>query len=145
MASEQMVADFLELVHLVRRLTHPVQRGEITPEQYWLLRRLGREGPLSVGELASRIGIAQSSATTACQRLERIGLVTRERQKGDERVVLVALTEEGRARLDAWSERRHAAALRMLATLSPGERSEFGLLLRRVLLRAQEMDEKGDR
>ena len=71
--------------------------------------------------------------------------MTRERQKGDERVVLVALTEEGRARLDAWSERRHAAALRMLATLSPGERSEFGLLLRRVLLRAQEMDEKGDR
>src|SRR5438270_5840928 len=86
MALDHLVDDVLALYHLIRRASHPVHRAEMTPEQYWLLRLLRRRESLSIGEVADALGITGSSATTACKRLERAGLVTRERQVDDERM-----------------------------------------------------------
>jgi DNA-binding MarR family transcriptional regulator len=65
MATEQLAEDFIELWRVLRNLSHPVRRAEITPEQYWLLRVLNRCGPLSFSELASQLDIAISSATVS--------------------------------------------------------------------------------
>src|SRR2546421_3032390 len=94
MATDRLVEDLLALWRLLRASTHPVRRAEITPEQYWLLRLLHRKGPMSISELAEVLGVTGSSITTACKRLEKAGLVKRERQGDgcDERVVLVVLT-----------------------------------------------------
>ncbi|MDN5362452.1 MAG: hypothetical protein PWP70_1499, partial [Moorella sp. (in: firmicutes)] len=62
-----------------RQASHPVRKGEITPEQYWLLKRLLRGGPMNISELAGGLGITNSSATTATKRLEKMGLVARQR------------------------------------------------------------------
>src|ERR687886_1921809 len=106
MASDQLVEDLLSLWRVLRRISHPVRQGEITPQQYWLLLQLWRRGPLSIGEMAEAVDVSQSAATTACKRLEKAELVTRERQASDERVVLVALTEHGRQQLEAWRQQR---------------------------------------
>src|SRR5437868_14485855 len=103
---DHLVDDILALYHLIRRTSHPVHRAEMTPEQYWLLRLLRRRGALSIGELAEALGVTGSSVTTACKRLEKAGLVTRERQSDDERMVRVVLTEEGNARVESWGQRR---------------------------------------
>lgn len=50
------------------------------PQQYWLLRQLRRDGALNMGELVQALGITTGSATVACKRLEKAGLLTRERQ-----------------------------------------------------------------
>src|SRR5947207_14975582 len=106
MAMDHLVDDILALYHLIRRTSHPVHRAEMTPEQYWLLRLLRRRGALSIGELAEALGVTGSSVTTVCKRLEKAGLVTRGRQVDDERMVRVALTDRGSARVEAREEMR---------------------------------------
>ncbi len=140
--------DLLRLARLLRRHTNPVRRGELTAEQYWLLRQLGRRGPLKVRELAAGLGLSPSSVTIACKRLERDGLLSRERQGADERVVLVALTAQGRHQLAHWRQRRHDEATRLLAPLTPEERQQLEHLIVRVLEVAQDQglmedDEEG--
>lgn len=133
MTTDRLVEDVLSLYHLIRRAAHPVKQGEITPEQYWLLLRLRRSGPMSVGQLAEALGLTGSSVTTGCKRLERDGLVKRERQSDDERMVLVALTPQGQQKIEAWQQQRRAFLSRLLAPLSPQEQGTLAALLERVL------------
>ena len=73
------------------------------------------EAGLSQKELANRVGTKQS----VISRLEDAGLVRRESHPDDGRVVLVTITDEGRATL---AHRRDSRATRLaviLAQLSP--------------------------
>ena len=133
MTSEHLVDDMLALYHLIRRASHPVHRAEMTPEQYWLLRLLRRKGALSISELAEELGVTGSSITTACKRLEKAGLVMRERQSDDERMVKVTLTEQGNARVEAWQEQRRELLAHLLAPLAQDEQDALQRLLERIL------------
>src|SRR4030088_2794038 len=53
------------------------------------------DGPRRITELAELEGLAQPTTTLLVKRLEGPGLVRRERQTDDQRVVLVWLTDEG--------------------------------------------------
>lgn len=140
MATERLAEELLTLWRILRGLSHPVRRAEITPEQYWLLRLLSREGSLTIGELASKLDITTSSATVACKRLEKAGLLTRERQADDERIVRVALTAQGNARIMAWSARKRQALMQLLSVLNEREQAEFQQMLGRVLAAAGERE-----
>ena len=133
MTTEKLAEDLLTLWRILRGLSHPVRRAEMTPEQYWLLRILNCAGSLSIGELATELGITTSSATVACKRLEKIGLLTRERQAEDERVVQVALTEQGLAQIDAWRQRKRESLTGLLSVLDQHEQQELQRLIERVL------------
>ena len=133
MATERLVEDLLTLWRLLRNLSSPVRRAEMTPEQYWLLRLLNRTGPLNISELANELGIAISSATVSCKRLEKAGLLTRERQSDDERVVRVALTAKGLAQIDAWRQRKREALTHWLSVLDAQEQKTLQSLIERVL------------
>ena len=133
MATERLVEDLLTLWRLLRNLSSPVRRAEMTPEKYWLLRLLNRTGSLNISELANELGIAISSATVSCKRLEKAGLLTRERQSDDERVVRVALTEKGLAQIDAWRQRKREALTHWLSVLDAQEQKTLQSLIERVL------------
>ena len=133
MALDHLVDDVLALYHLIRRASHPVHRAEMTPEQYWLLRILRRKESLSIGEVADALGITGSSATTACKRLEKAGLVKRERQTDDERMVRVMLTRQGIERIEAWQKQRRELLTHLLAPLEPHEQDQLQHLLERIL------------
>ena len=145
MATEQLAEDLIALWRLLRNLSHPVRRAEITPEQYWLLRLLNRSESLSISELANQLDIAISSATISCQRLEKAGLLTRTRQADDERVVRVALTETGLARIDAWRQRKREALTRMLNVLDEPEQQTLQDLIERVLEGAETRTVEGEK
>jgi len=135
---EQLIDDLLGLYHQIRRASHPVKRAETTQEQYWLMRRLHARGAQSIGELADSLGITGSSATTACKRLEKAGLVVRERQLDDERMVRVSLTGEGRERVAAWQQQRRELLAHLLAPLDGHERDELHRILSHMLEAAEE-------
>lgn len=137
MTTDRLVDDVLVLYHLIRRASHPVHRAEMTPEQYWLLRLLRRRGALSIGELAEALGVTGSSITTACKRLEKAGLLTRERQSDDERIVRVMLTEQGNARIESWQQQRRELLTELLAPLDQNEQEVLQHLLERVLETAE--------
>src|SRR5690348_13761738 len=117
MASERLVEDLISF----SRLLSPMRDSGMTPPQYWLLLQLRQAGPLGTGELAQALGIATGSATVACKRLERAGLLTRARQTEDERVVQVALTEQGRAQIDSLRQRKREALAEWLNVLDQRE------------------------
>ncbi len=57
------------------------------------------DGPRRITDLAALEGLAQPTTTLLVKRLEERGLVRRERQTHDQRVVLVSLTDAGEAAL----------------------------------------------
>ncbi len=129
MPTERLAEDLLTLSRLLR----PLRRHDMTPEQYWLLRHLRRSGPVSIGELASALGITTGSATVACKRLEKVGLLSRERRADDERIVVVALTEQGRAQIDVWRQQKREALVRLLGVLDEQEQQALQDMIERLL------------
>jgi DNA-binding MarR family transcriptional regulator len=133
METDELVEDILALWRIIRRATYPAAQGELTLEQFWLLRYLRRQGDVAVGELADAIGIAQSSVTVACQRLEKAGLVTRTRSHADERVVQISLTPTGHERIERWRQEKRDVLSSVLAPLEPAERAELQRLMSKIL------------
>ena len=129
MASERLVEELISLSRLLR----PGRNSGMTPQQYWLLRQLRRDGSLSIGELAQSLGITTGSVTVACKRLERAGLLTRERQLEDERIVQVALTERGSAQIDNLRQKKRAALAQWLDVLAQSEQEELLNMVERLL------------
>ena len=69
---------------------------ELTLSQYHLLEALEGTAALPVGRVAEAAGVAPPTATRMLDSLERAGTVRRAHSSDDRRVVMVALTDEGR-------------------------------------------------
>ncbi|HVX31061.1 MAG TPA: MarR family transcriptional regulator [Nitrolancea sp.] len=133
METDQLVEDLFDLWRWLRNMSYSIRENEVTPQQSWLLHQLRRQGKLTISEVATALGVSQSSATTACKRLELAGWVTRSRRSDDERVVEVSLTEAGNAKVERWRQRRRQAVADLLASLRPEDRDELQRLVERVL------------
>ncbi len=79
-----------------RRLTKEyARRANLTSPQLTVLKILETFGDLSLSELSERIRAQNSTVTGIIDRMEREGLVGRERSKEDRRVVYIRLTAKG--------------------------------------------------
>ena len=96
---------------------------------WFTLALLAREDGMSQGELSQRFDIDPSRVTRLAKRLEREGLLRKNRDRGDKRVVRMYLTEKGRGLFEDLSDRRERFDRRVGAVLSPEELEE----LRRML------------
>ena len=96
---------------------------------WFTLELLAREDGMSQGELSQRFDVDPSRVTRLSKRLEREGMIRRERDQGDNRVIRMYLTEKGRGLIEALSDRRERFDQRIGALLSPKELEE----LRRML------------
>jgi MarR family transcriptional regulator, organic hydroperoxide resistance regulator len=101
----------------------------ISAGTWFTLTLLAREDGMSQGELSQRFDIDPSRVTRLATRLEREGLLRRERDRGDHRVVRMYLTEKGRSLIEGLFDRRERFDRRIGAVLSPEELVE----LRRML------------
>jgi DNA-binding MarR family transcriptional regulator len=101
-----------------------VEDMELTPVQLHALLWLGREGPLTMGELAARLGSSERAVTGIVDRLERGALARRVRCEEDRRVVRVRLARKG------------ARGFRMLSTRLVTKLAAFLGLLEREDIRA---------
>lgn len=75
---------------------HLAPLGLTYPQYLVMLVLWERDGP-SLGDIGRRLHLDSGTLTPLLKRLEVAGLLTRRRSDQDERVVLIALTEEGRA------------------------------------------------
>lgn len=83
------------------------------------LASIERLGPQRLTVLAAREGVTQPAMTQLISRLEESGLVRRKASQEDGRVVLVAITDEGRAMLARRRSVRTARLAGIIAQLSP--------------------------
>jgi DNA-binding MarR family transcriptional regulator len=79
------------------------------------------QGPQRITELAASQALAQPTVTQLVGLLDARGLVARGRHPGDGRVVLVSLTDDGRAALDAFRAHYRAVLRDQLADRSDAE------------------------
>ncbi len=105
----------------------------LTPSQYNVLRILRGEGkPLPILEVADRMLAAVPGITGLIDRLERLGLIARERSTEDRRVVYVTITEAGLELLGKLDEPVAALHKRLIGHLSPDELRELSRLLEKA-------------
>jgi DNA-binding MarR family transcriptional regulator len=99
---------------------------------YGVLRALGDEGPLSMTSLARALSVEVSTMSRHVARLERDGFVERARLVGDGRVVVLDLSDRGRAALASLRAARHRLFGELLSTWSAEDREVFAPLLGRL-------------
>lgn len=84
----------LAMDNLYRQLLRPLQ---ITYPQYLVMMILWEKDALSVSTIADRLFLDYATVSPILKRLEKAGLIMRERARNDERLVIVTLTERGSA------------------------------------------------
>jgi DNA-binding MarR family transcriptional regulator len=102
-----------------------------------VLATLRRHGPpfrMRVTDLTDAVMLTSSGTTKRLDRLEKAGLIAREPDPNDRRGTLIALTDEGRARIDATTAAHLANERRLLAALTAGDQRALADLLRKLLL-----------
>ncbi|GGZ70967.1 MarR family winged helix-turn-helix transcriptional regulator [Streptomyces subrutilus] len=125
--AERLRGAIQALVPLVRGHTaHP----DLTPSRLTALGVLDAAGrPLRIGELASRTGIALSTASRMVDLLADSGWIDRQPDPADQRACLIGLSAAGRAVLGAARRETTGALARKIARLDPDQRG----VLRRAL------------
>ena len=96
-----MALEFLSPLHKASRqitmyLETRTQELGVSPLEGHVLTYLRKYAPAPVGELVRVFGLKQSTFTSLLDRLERAGLVRRERNPDDRRSLLVHITVQGR-------------------------------------------------
>src|SRR3954462_10594768 len=110
--------------------------GDLSLSQYHLLEPLLDTGrPLGVGELACSADVAPPTAPRMAAALERDGLVERRACDTDRRVVHIALTPAGRARLARQRARIRTRRAELFRSLEPAEREQARRPLDRLAAR----------
>jgi DNA-binding MarR family transcriptional regulator len=121
-----LAADLERIVGLFRSL---IPASGLSMTAAVTLASLERRGPQRLTDLAAREGVTQPAMTQLITRLEEAGLARREASPADGRVVLVAITEEGRATLARRRAVRSERLGAILAELSPEHRDALAAAL----------------
>ena len=138
MVERQRQEEVLEGVHPVlpslalafKRMVVTIERESGVGGMKWfLLTVLGRRDGLSQGEFTQEHELDPSRVTRTAQSLEADGLIRRERDVDDNRVMRMYLTEEGSRELDRLPEINEQLRRRVHSVLSEEEFEE----LRRML------------
>lgn len=103
----------------------------LTVSQFAVLEALYHLGPLSQGELGTKILKSNANLTTVVDSLERKTLVLRKRSEEDRRRVTVYLTESGRELIARVFPRHGEVVARAFAFLSDEEKDILSNMLRK--------------
>ena len=82
---------------VVRRYKPFLDEIDLTYTQYITMTVLWEKKQVTVKELGESLFLDSGTLTPLLKKMERKGLLTRERSKEDERVLLVTITDEGEA------------------------------------------------
>ena len=108
------------VVRLNRKLRQQAMAG-LSPAQASALGTVNRLTNPTLGELAAAEQVQPPTVTRLIASLETAGLVARETDGGDRRVVRVKITAEGRRNLQRIRSLKNAYLNRRLAALDPAE------------------------
>jgi MarR family 2-MHQ and catechol resistance regulon transcriptional repressor len=117
---------------LLTRLAERNTIGDLTWSQFAVLETLYHLGPMTQGEVSAKVLKSGSNMTTVIDNLERDGLVRRERDVEDRRVIHVHLTEAGTQKIEKVLPGHVAALVEELGVLSPKEQEMLGELCKKL-------------
>jgi DNA-binding MarR family transcriptional regulator len=84
-----------------------------------------RDGPLTVGELAARLGLTLTTVSGVLADLDRAGFVERRADPADRRRIIVQITDAQRGLVGKWLDGAADPVARVLDRLDPSEQAAF--------------------
>lgn len=114
----------------------------LTIPQAVVLRAVQDLGNVTVRRISSHVSLSQATVTTILNRMEQRGLVRRQRNTQDKRVVNVTLTESGETMLVNSPMLLHESFVKRFEGLEPWEQTLILSSLQRVavMMEAEEID-----
>lgn len=109
----------------------------LTISQFGVLEALHHLGPLSQRQLADKILRSSGNLTMVIDNLERDGLVGRERDQKDRRVMTVSLTPRGHKLIEMLMPQHVQNVLGVFTALSPEELTQLASLSKKLGLSLQ--------
>jgi DNA-binding MarR family transcriptional regulator len=132
--SSQHSALCLRLMQLFPRVTRGMRRWQdqaappapapLSPRHVAALEQL-RDGPVTVGELASRLGLTLPTVSGVLADLDRAGFVERHPDPADRRRTIVQITPDKSALIGEWLDGAASPLARVLDKLAPSEQEAF--------------------
>jgi MarR family transcriptional regulator, 2-MHQ and catechol-resistance regulon repressor len=108
------LSTFILISHTMRHLHNKLENnggyGDLTRSQFYTLLTLEHQEGMPLSQISERISRSPGNMTLVIDNLEKDGLVERKRSIQDRRVVVAALTESGRERIE-YARRAHRAAV----------------------------------
>ncbi|MEM7798989.1 MAG: MarR family transcriptional regulator [Chloroflexota bacterium] len=106
--------------------------GELKGTPFGTLEMLYHLGPLNQKEIGEKLLVSKSNVVLVIDKLEKQGLVKRQRSSTDRRMIFVHITPVGRERVDAVLPTHVAAITHEMCRLTADEQREFGRLCRKL-------------
>ncbi|GAA5436131.1 HTH-type transcriptional regulator MhqR [Deinococcus aquaticus] len=115
----------------------------LTISQFGVIEALYHLGPLSQRELAEKILRSSGNLTMVIDNLERDGLVRRDRDEVDRRIMRVSLTPDGEALIGRVLPTHVSGIREVFSVLTGEERAQLTLLSKKLGLGLREREEAG--
>lgn len=117
---------------LERLADRSIEASDVCLSDFAVMEMLLHKGPQPVNEIGRRIELTSGAITTAVDRLESRGIVTREAHESDRRTRIVRLTARGKEQA-AKAFANHKTAMDLAASgLSKAERATLIRLLKKL-------------
>ena len=125
----ELVERYEELTFLIQKkgeyLTNKEINDNLTYDQHFALRYIMKKAPCTSTDLAQEFHVKKSAITALINRLVSKGLVTRERNKEDRRVVYLLVTSKGMNFYDACNKKIHDIVTPIISHFSEKEIKSF--------------------
>jgi len=149
MEKAQLIRQVIELQHKVNRMLRRQvpdawMELSLTLAQLKSLFFISSEGNTNVRKLAAALSVTSANVTGIVDRLVKQGLVTRRENPEDRRMLLLQVTDKGRALITDLRERQTSRLSKILDYMSPDEVSTLAQGLS-SLLKACELCQKETR
>lgn len=116
-----------------KKLQDELEKLDLTPPQFYVLATIGYAGGLPFGEIGEKMMVTVSNLTGIVDRLEEKGLVARERDAHDRRVIRVRLTEKGSKLYKNTIPLFEKSISQFFSPLDKSQQKELSSLLRKLI------------
>ncbi|MFQ5849037.1 MAG: MarR family winged helix-turn-helix transcriptional regulator [Candidatus Binatia bacterium] len=116
-----------------KKLQEDLEKLDLTPPQLYVLATIGYAGGLPFNEIGAKMMVTVSNLTGIVDRLEEKGLVVRERDTNDRRVVHVRLTKKGSELYKISIRTFEETVSNFFSSLEKSQQKELSTLLRKLI------------
>ena len=126
------------------KLLREVSADPLSLSQFHLLKLISLNGQHKVGQVADFLGVSAPAASKNIDKLERLGLASREQSKGDRRATLLASSPKGRLLVERYEALKARRLQPVLQEFTTEELRQLTRLLERFSLTLIEADDSRD-
>jgi DNA-binding MarR family transcriptional regulator len=130
-SGETLLRLFRMAVRAVARAHH--RQGNTQHAQGHVLAILTAQGPMSQHELMATLAVRSASLSEILAKLERNGLVSRERSEQDKRSFIISVSPQGREMAEEHKREHLKSAAAIFAPLSAAEQRQLREILQKII------------